>query len=126
MKTYSFQFGITLLVVLILASACSSLPSNYAFVGNWQGNGIDSKGNEFNFAAKVFDLGDEQYKILILDKIDSLKQPLHVINGTLKNNKFTSSADNGKYTGGGVLHNDMYEGFYKGPVNGTYKMWRIK
>ncbi len=37
------------------------------FVGDWQGSGIDSAGNEFTFAAKVITLGDHKYRVLILD-----------------------------------------------------------
>ena len=63
---------------------------------------------------------------MIVDKIDSNKKPFHVIIGELKNNIFISSSDGGKYTGGGELSYELYKGFYNGPIDGTYKMWRIK
>jgi hypothetical protein len=99
--------------------------TNYPFSGNWQGNGTDSEGNEFTFAAKVSHLGDNRYQMLILDKLDTQKKPMHIIDGVLENNKFPNTADEGLYKGNGTLSEDMFEGYYKGPVDGTYKMWRI-
>jgi hypothetical protein len=96
------------------------------FSGNWQGNGTDSEGNKFAFFAKVSHLGDTRYRILILDKLDTRNKPLHIMDGALENNKFPHTADDGLYEGGGSLHEDQFEGYYKGPVDGTYKMWRIK
>ncbi len=98
----------------------------YPFVGDWQGNGIDSEGNEFTFAAKVTALGDHKYRILILDKFDTQKEPMHIMDGVLKGNKFVYTADEGKYVGGGELDDEMFEGYYKGPVDGTYKMHRLR
>jgi hypothetical protein len=102
-----------------------SLP-NFPFSGNWQGNGADAEGNEFAFAAKVNDLGDNRYRILILDKLDTLNEPIHVMDGVLENNAFTYTADEGLYEGGGTLSEDLFEGYYKGPVDGTYRMWRAE
>jgi hypothetical protein len=96
------------------------------FGGNWQGNGVDSEGNEFAFFAKVSHLGDNKYRILILDKLDTLNKPLHIMDGVLAGKKFPHTADEGLYEGGGSLSEDLFEGYYKGPVDGTYKMWRIK
>ncbi len=98
----------------------------YPFAGNWQGSGIDSEGNEFTFAAKVIALGDHKYRVLILDKFDTQKEPMHVMDGVLKGNKFAYTADEGAYVGGGELDDEMFEGYYKGPVDGTYKMHRVK
>jgi len=100
--------------------------ANYPFSGNWQGNGTDSEGNEFTFFAKVSHLGDDRYRMLILDKLDTLKKPMHIMDGVLENNQFPYTADEGLYEGGGTLSEDLFEGYYKGPVDGTYKMWRIK
>jgi hypothetical protein len=100
--------------------------ANYSFSGNWQGNGTDSEGNEFTFAAKVSHLGDNKYRVLFLDKLDTLKEPMHIMDGVLENNKFLCTADEGLYDGGGTLSKDLFEGYYKGPVDGTFKMWRIK
>ena len=99
--------------------------TNYQFIGDWQGNGTDSEGNEFSFYAKVSHLGDNKYRILILDKLDTLKKPMHVMDGILENNRFSYTSDEGLYEGGGTLSKDLFEGYYKGPVDGTYKMWRI-
>ncbi len=96
------------------------------FAGNWQGSGIDSEGNEFTFAAKVIALGDHKYRVLILDKLDTQKEPMHVMDGVLKGNKFAYTADEGEYIGGGELDDGMFEGYYKGPVDGTYKMHRLR
>ena len=98
----------------------------YPFAGNWQGSGIDSEGNEFTFAAKVIALGDHKYRVLVLDKFDTQKEPMHVMDGVLKGNKFAYTADEGQYVGGGELDDEMFEGYYKGPVDGTYKMHRVR
>jgi hypothetical protein len=96
------------------------------FAGNWQGSGVDSEGNEFTFAAKVIALDDHQYQVLILDSIDTQNDPMHIMDGVMKNNEYTYTADEGVYTGGGKLENDTFEGFYKGPVDGTFIMHRMK
>ena len=125
--------SIALLSLCLFSSSCINPDSNsgsnqvnYPFVGNWQGNGTDSKGNPFNFFAKVSHLGDNRYRMLILDKLDTLNEPMHIMDGVLENNKFPYTADEGLYEGGGTLSKDLFEGYYKGPVDGTYRMWRIK
>jgi len=125
--------SIALLSLCLFLSSCAdpnadsgSHQANYPFSGNWQGNGTDSEGNEFTFFAKVSHLGDDRYRVLILDKLDTLNKPMHIMEGVLQNNKFPHTADEGLFEGGGALSKDMFEGYYKGPVDGTYKMWRIK
>jgi len=125
--------SIALLSLCFLLSSCAnpnanlgSNPITYPFSGNWQGNGTDAEGNEFTFFAKVSHLGDNKYRVLILDKLDTLEKPMHIMDGVLENNKFAHTADEGLYEGGGTLSKDLFEGYYKGPVHGTYKMWRIK
>ena len=100
--------------------------ANYPFSGNWQGNGTDSEGNEFTFFARVSPMGDNRYRILILDKLDTPNDPMHIMDGLLENNTFTYAADEGLYQGGGTLREDRYDGYYKGPVDGTFTMWRIE
>ncbi len=102
------------------------IPSVGPFSGDWQGNGTDSAGNEFAFVAKVSHLGDNKYRVLILNKLDTLRKPIHIMDGVLENSQFPHTADEVLYEGGGTLCEDTFEGYYKGPVNGTYKMWRIK
>lgn len=99
--------------------------TNYTFIGDWRGNGIDADGNEVTFFSKVSYLGDGKYRVLILSELDTLEKPLHTMDGILENNKFSYIADDGLYEGGGILGKDLFEGYYKGPVDGTYKMWRI-
>ena len=124
----SFELACLLFVCLFLSSCVNintisnSNKESYLFSGNWQGSGIDSEGNEFIFAAKVIDLGNNNYRVLILDKLDTQKKPMHIMVGVLKNNKFSYTADEGLYEGGGELSNEMFKGYYKGPVDGTYKM----
>ena len=96
------------------------------FAGNWQGSGTDSQGNEFTFAAKVIALGDHKYRVLVLDKLDMQKDPMHVMDGVLKGNKFAYTADKAEFVGGGELDDETFEGYYKGPVDGTYKMYRVR
>ena len=124
---------IVLLALCFFLSSCTNHYSNsggdmtnYQFIGDWQGNGTDSEGNEFSFYAKVSHLGDNKYRILILDKLDTLKKPMHVMDGILENNRFSYTSDDGLYEGGGSLEEDLFEGYYKGQVDGTFKMWRIK
>ena len=102
------------------------IPNIDPFSGDWQGNGTDSAGNEFAFAAKVGHLGDNKYRVLILDKLDTLRKPIHIMDGVLENSQFPHTADAGLYEGGGTLSEDTFEGYYKVPIDGTYKMWRIK
>jgi hypothetical protein len=125
--------SIALLSLCLFLSSCTnpnahsgSHRANYIFSGNWQGHGTDSEGNEFAFVAKVSHLGDNKYRVLVLDKLDTLKEPMHIMDGVLENNEFPYTADEGLYEGGGTLSEDLFEGHYKGPVDGTYRMWRIK
>ena len=102
------------------------IPNIDPFSGDWQGNGTDSAGNEFAFFAKVSHLGDNRYRVLILDKLDTLRKPIHIMDGVLEDNQFPHTADEGLYEGGGTLSEDTFEGYYKGPIDGTYRMWRTK
>ena len=124
--------SIALLSLCLFLSSCANLTANsgsnqanYPFIGNWQGNGTDSEGNAFTFFAKVSHLGGNKYRMLTLRDLDALDEPIHVMDGVLENNKFTYTADEGLYQGGGTLSEDLFEGYYKGPVDGTIRMWRI-
>ena len=85
-----------LLLSLCLAlSSCSeptdnlgSSHENYIFTGNWEGEGEDSKGNPFKFFSKVSHSGNNRYRMLILADLESLDEPLHIMDGVLENNKF--------------------------------------
>ncbi len=125
--------GILFLCASLFLSSCANSDAVsgdnrkiYPFAGIWQGSGIDSEGNEFTFAAKVIALGDHKYRVLVLDKFDTQKEPMHVMDGVLKGNKFAYTADEGEYVGGGELDDEMFEGYYKGPVDGTFKMQRLR
>ena len=109
-----------------LTANSGSNQANYSFIGNWQGNGTDSEGNAFTFFARVSHLGNNKYRILTLRDLDTLDEPIHIMDGVLENNKFSYTADEGLYEGGGTLSEDLFEGYYKGPVDGTYEMWRIE
>ena len=98
----------------------------YSFSGNWRGNGTDSEGNSFAFFAKVSHLGENKYRMFILNELNSQNKPIHIMDGVLENNTFSYTADEGLYEGGGTLSKDMFEGYYKGPVDGTYTMRRVK
>jgi hypothetical protein len=124
--------SIALLSLCLFLSSCIffntnsvSNQANYPFSGNWQGNGTDSEGNSFTFFAKVSHLGNNNYRILLLNELDTLNEPIHVMDGALQNNKFTYTSDEGLYEGVCTLSEDLFEGYYKGPVDGTYRMWRI-
>jgi hypothetical protein len=71
-------------------------------------------------------MGDGKFRMLILDKLDTKKKPMHIMDGVLENNKFPHTADSGLYTGSGELSKEEFTGWYKGPVDGTYKMQRVK
>lgn len=125
--------SIALLSLCLLLSSCAnpnagsgSNQANYPFIGNWQGDGVDSEGNEFTFFATVSHLGDNKYRLLILDKLDTENKPLHVMDGVLESNEFIYTADEGLYEGGGKLSEDLFEAYYKGPVDGKFSMRRIK
>ena len=116
-----------LFVWIVLLCGCLFLGGCAApFAGDWQGSGADSEGNEFTFAAKVVDLGNQEYRVLVLESLDSPDEPLHVMDGVLEKNKYTYTADEETYTGGGTLDGNKFEGYYKGPVDGTFKMQRVK
>lgn len=124
--------SIALLSMCLFLISCTDPNANsgsnqphYTFSGNWQGKGADSEGNEFTFAARVIHLGDNKYRVLMLDKLDTREKPIHILDGVLENNKFPHTADEGLYEGGGILSKDLFEGYYKGPFGGTYRMWRI-
>lgn len=120
-----------LLVVLISTFLCSCTPGDNSvhadpFAGNWQGSGTDSQENAFVFAAKVIALGEGRYRMLVLDSIDTQKEPIHIMEGVLKDGAFPYTADNGLYTGSGTLKGDTFEGYYKGPVDGAFTMTRME
>ena len=132
-STTRMLVAISILLSSVLLTSCTSLnftenhnPKNHPFSGNWQGEGIDSEGNEYTFFATVMDLGDYKYRVLILDALDTQKKPMHIMDGELKNNKFPHTADNGIYVGGGELTEELFDGFYEGPVDGKYRMWKVK
>lgn len=117
-------------VVLISTFLCSCTPGGKSiqadpFAGNWQGSGTDSEGNAFVFAAKVTALGGGRYRMLVLDSIDTQKEPIHIMEGVLKDGAFPYTADSGLYTGSGMLKGDTFEGYYKGPVDGAFTMTRV-
>ena len=95
------------------------IPNIDPFSGDWQGSGTDSAGNEFTFAAKVGHLGENKYRVLILDKLDTRRKPIHIMDGVLENNQFPHTADEDLYEGGGTLSEDLFEGYYKGPITGN-------
>ena len=84
---------IALLALCLFLGSCSnpeagsdSKQANFTFIGDWQGNGTDAEGNELAFEAKVSHSGDNKYRVLILDKLDTLEKPIHVMDGVLENN----------------------------------------
>ena len=124
--------SIALLSLYLFLSSCTFFNANlvsnqadYPFSGNWQGNGTDSEGNSFTFFAKVSHSGNNNYRILFLKELDTPNKPIHVMDGVLENNTFSYTSDEGLYEGSGTLSKDLFEGYYKGPVDGTYRMWRI-
>ncbi len=124
--------SIALLSLCLALTSCTnpnensdSSQANYLFIGNWEGKGADSEGNPFNFFAKVSHLGENKYRMLILTDLDNENEPLHIMDGVLENNKFPYTADEGQYKGNGTLNKNNFEGYYKGPIDGTFTMWRI-
>ena len=71
-------------------------------------------------------LGENRYRVLILESLDYTDDPLHVMEGTLTGNDFTYTADDGQYTGGGKLKNNVFTGYYEGPVDGKFQMQHIE
>ncbi len=122
---------IALLSLSLVLSSCtnpkdnSDNTQNYSFVGDYEGKGADSEGNSFNFFAKVSHSGDNRYRMLVLADLDKPNEPLHVMDGVLEDNKFIYTSDGGQYKGDGTLGKDGFEGYYKGPIDGTYTMRRM-
>lgn len=132
-RKQTFSAALIFLCVTLLLCSCSKHDladsvdiNSYPFAGDWIGSGSDSEGNEYTFAAKVIDKGDGKYRMLVLDKLGTEKKPMHIMDGVLENNTFPHTADNSLYTGSGELTKDEFSGYYKGPVDGTYKMQRVK
>ena len=126
----SRMFAIVLILcgTLFLVS-CASLDSGNRidpFAGSYQGNGSDSEGNDYVFAAKVSSLGEGKYQMLVLDKIDTQKKPMHIMDGVLEDNKFIYTSDGGIYAGECEIGDGVVTGYYKGPVDGSFKMTRLK
>ena len=124
--------SIALLSLCLVLGSCTNHKENsnsnqkeLSFVGSWQGNGTDSKGNPFKFFARVSHSGDNKYRMLILADLEIPNEPMHIMDGVLEDNKFSYTADEGLYKGEGTLSKDRFEGYYKGPIDGTFKMWRI-
>lgn len=111
---------------IVLCGCLFLVGCSIPFAGDWAGSGTDSEGNEFTFAAKVISLGEDRYRVLILDALDTEKEPMHVMDGVLIDGEFPYTADEGLYTGNGTLKGDTFEGWYKGPVDGTYTMYRVQ
>ncbi len=111
----------------LLLGSCSMLGGHGTadFAGDWQGSGADSQGNRAVFAAKVIDLGGGQYRMLVLDSLDTQKKPMHVMEGMLADGTYTYTADGGLYHGECKLEGDLLEGYYAGSVDGTFTMQRV-
>jgi len=95
------------------------------FMGDWEGSGTAEYGESFEFVAQVIALGDNLYRVNTLTEFDKRIKPIHVMDGELKGDKFPYTADGGAYTGDGVLEGDVFRGFYKGEVNGSFEMRRV-
>ncbi|MHC4745532.1 MAG: 3-keto-disaccharide hydrolase [Planctomycetota bacterium] len=96
------------------------------FMGDWEGSGSASDGENFEFAAQVIALGDGEYRINILGEFDTDARPMHVMDGVLKDGKFPYTSDGGAYTGNGSLEGDVFKGYYKGDVDGRFEMKRVE
>jgi hypothetical protein len=77
------------------------------------------------FVAQVIALGDNQYRMNVLKAFDERATPVHVMEGSLQENKYTYTADGGKYRGECVLEGESCKGWYKGDPNGQFEMTRI-
>ncbi|MEJ2110617.1 MAG: hypothetical protein P8Z37_12035, partial [Acidobacteriota bacterium] len=129
----AIRISIALLSLCFFLASCTDADSGStgnqaedSFIGDWQGSGTDSEGNAFDFFAKVSRLGDNRYRILILDKLDTVNEPMHIMDGALQDNEFSYTSDEGAYAGGGTLMGNRFEGYYKGSVDGTFTMQRIE
>jgi len=124
--------SIVLLSLCLVLSSCTNSEKssnsnleNYSFTGDWHGDGTDSKGNQFKFFARVSHSGDNRYRMLILTDLDKPNEPIHIMDGVLENNRFSYTSDEGLYKGNGTLSKDRFDGYYKGPVDGKYRILRI-
>jgi len=119
--------GLAFVVAVFFGFCCGAVfgESIDPLMGDWRGSGTASDGESFEFVAQVIALGDGQYRMNILDEFDKRAQPMHVMDGRLKGNKFSYTADGGAYTGDGVLDGDVFRGAYKGDVDGRFEMRRV-
>ena len=120
--------AVLLLCISLLLASCANPKSDVKidpFAGNYQGSGSDSQGNQYTFAAKVISMGDQKYQMLVLDKIDTQKRPMHIMDGVLESDKFIYTSDHGTYEGECKIGDGVVTGYYKGPVDGSFKMTRF-
>ena len=124
-RTLYLRYLIVFAVLAMILCGCGGnkySKKNDLFVGHWLGTARDSEGHEIVFTAKVIAKGKDKYRILILDDFDTGHEPMHVLDGVLKDGKYVYVADKGKYTGEGELVDDKFTAYYKGPVNGSFEM----
>ena len=102
-----------------------SEPAVDGFMGDWQGT-YETYDGAGDFVAQVIALGDGAYRMNILSEFDAGADPIHVMEGVLKDGKFTYTADGGVYKGDGVLAAGIFKGRYEGPVDGRIEMHPVK
>ena len=122
------KFIIILLLSYLLCGCTIHKPDNpkIIFTGKWQGSGVDSDGIKAEFVATVIAMGGKHYQVSILEDFSKNTKPMHVMDGILDGNIYSYTADNGKYSGSCELTTDSFKGYYKGPIDGTFILYRIK
>lgn len=109
---------------LFCLSSCTN--TDCRFSGDWLGSGFDSECNKLTFAAKVTSLGDDKYRMQILDSLDTKKEPMHIMDGTLKGSIFEYTSDKGLYKGLCTLEDGLLHGYYVGPFDGVFRMQKVE
>ena len=94
-------------------------------MGDWTGH-YTSDNDQGDFVAQVIALGDNKYRINMLEQFDSWAGPAHVLDAVLDGNELTYTADEGIYEGEGILDSGILKAKYRGPVNGRFEIQRVK
>ena len=117
---YMICKSIVLLSFCLSLSSCANFKNNSnsnhannSFIGDWQGEGTDSKGNSFNFYARVIHSGDNRYRLLILTDLEKINEPIHIMDGVLENNKYSYN----------LIYLSACVPWFPKSIGGRYRYW---
>lgn len=97
-----------------------------SFMGDWVGTRRGDDGSTTEFVAQVLALGDNAYRMNILDAFDMGLEPTTVLDATLDGGKVTFAGVAGHDAQGeGVFEGTTLKGRYRGEGAGSFEMNRV-